>query len=252
MHFYTIVFSVLLLGQISQIAAKSIIISSPYLPENVEQNGTEGREIKIISAVINCMGYQAKIEVFPYLRHLKIFKENARFDAVSTVPVGHKIKAHKTKAHVFYHNGGIVRADSKMELNSKEDMKSKHVIAFRGANELLPGLKEIIPGLKSYKETTEQFNHNKMLMRKRVDVVLSDGLIFMAHQRRLFPKKIDHVVFKPLFKPIPFFMAFKRPELKDSFNKCYEQLKAKNVIRKINQSFINKYKKSLQNGYLGL
>lgn len=252
MYFYSVVFSILLFALLDPTAAKSITISSPYLPENVEQNGIEGREIKIISAVINCMGYEAKIEVSPYLRHLKIFKENTRFDAVSTVPVGHNLKAHKTNAHVYYHNGGIVRTDSKMELNSKEDMKSKHVIAFRGANELLPGLKEIIPSFKSYKETTEQYNHNRMLMRKRVDVVLSDGLIFMAHQRRLFPKKIDHVVFKPLFKPIPFFMAFRKSELKDSFNKCYKQLKAENVIKKINQSFINKYKKSLENGYLGL
>lgn len=230
--------------------ARVINISSPYLPENVEQNGKSGREIEIIQAVITCMGHTAKIEVSPYLRHLKIFSQNDRFDAVSTVPVGYTIEGYTTSAHVFYHNGGIVRVDADLEIASKQNLKGKHVIAFRGAKNLLPGLSLVISKMKSYKETTEQYNHNKMLMSKRVDVVLSDGLIFMAHQRRLFPSEIDKVRFKPLFKPIPFFMTFKDKLLGQSFDQCYKKLSKQKVIDKINNKFINKYKQSLGKGYL--
>jgi len=192
------------------------------------------------------------IEVNPYFRHLKLFTQNNRFDAVISVPASYQLEETKTVAHVYYHNGAIVRANDSKSITKKEDLRGKHVVAFKGAKNLLLGLKELIPTMASYMETTEQFNHNKMLMKKRIDVVLSDGLIFMAHHKRLFPDQLDSVIFKPLFKAIPFHVAFRDSRLTTKFNECFKKLQNKGTIREINKRFINHYKTTLGNSYLGL
>lgn len=236
-------------------SVKILRVVAPYLPENVEQNGKSGRDLEVFSNITNCMGFQVQVDVHPYVRHLKSYLSNNDYDAITTIPVTDKTIHHKTQNYISYNNGVIVRSqDFPNGVRSIQDLKDKHIFAFTGAKTLLKGVSENLKSFASYNESSTQFLHNEMLIKKRVDGVFSDGLIFMAHQRRLIDKepemKDTKVKFYSLFSLSHFSAAFRNPSLVPDFNECLSKLKKNGTLEKIEKRYGLKYDESLGDEYL--
>ena len=253
-----IVFHLLLLSY-SASSTDVLLISAAYLPENVEEyqgQSPSGRDFEIFEKIMNCAGAKFKVEIQPYMRHIKTYKNGKKYDGVMTVPVPLEIeKGHKTKPYVSYHNGVFVRSeDFPNGLTSLDDLKGKHVITFIGGKEILKGVKNKIPLFASYKESTSQFNHNEILVRKRTDAVFTDGLIFMAHHSRLLKKKPKFksvkLKFYSIFKTNRFRAIFKDKKLQSKFDQCNEKLSEQGLLDEIERKYVLKYAIPLGQEYL--
>jgi ABC-type amino acid transport substrate-binding protein len=229
-------------------------IVAPYLPENVEMNGEEGRDLKIFKTILDCVGYDVKVDVQPYMRHVKSFLAEQKYAGIMTIPSGLTEIKNQTESYISYHNGVIVRAeDFPKGVKGLDSLKGKHVISFLGGKELLRGLKNKTDSFASYTETATQYRHNEMLMKGRVDGVFSDGLIFMAHQKRLLKKEPQwskiKVKFYRIFSVNPFFAAFKDSKITKKFNSCLSKLNRSGALNVIERSFAGKYHSILGEEY---
>ncbi len=235
--------------------AVTIKVVAPYLPENVENDGRSGRDIQIFTDITKCMGLKVKIDVQPYMRHLKSYLSDSHYDAIMTIPHTDTKVKNKTLNYISYNNGVIVRhEDFPHGLKRLEDLKGKSIISFIGGKKLLKGLEKNLNLFSSYTETGTQYRHNEMLMKKRVDGVFSDGLIFMAHQRRLIQREKEwssvKVKFYSLFSLSHFSAAFRDPKKVPLFNGCLSKLKKNGHLAKIEKLYAMKYNESLGEEYL--
>lgn len=256
----TTMFLLVILFSISVHAKKKLLISAAYLPENVEVLKNEkvpsGRDYEIFSNILKCMGRDFEIEVQPYLRHVKSFKNEKKYDGVMTVAEPIEVPfSFPTTPYITYHNGAFVKvSDFPKGIQTIDELKGKHVITFAGAKQILQGLKNKTDIFSSYVENSSQFNHNEIFMRGRVDAVFSDGHIFMAHQSRLLEEKPQFkgikIKFYPIFKSNHFRALFKTPELAKAFNQCNLKLSSSGVLDQIEKKYINKYIESLGKDYL--
>lgn len=235
---------------------KTLRIVAPYLPENVETGGQEGRDVKIFQTILKCVGKKSKIDVQPYMRHVKSYLTDDKeiYDGIMTVPDYSKEILNQTQPYIAYHNGVIVRSEDFPEgVKSIDSLKGKHIISFIGGENLLKGLSNNTKVFASYVETATQYRHNEMLMKGRVDGVFSDGLIFMAHQKRLLEKeprwqKIK-VKFYQIFSLNNFSAAFRNPQITKAFNKCLTKLNKDGTLNHIERSFSDKYHDILGDEY---
>ncbi len=244
-----------LLSQTSFSEQKKLLLVAPYMPENVEMDGKSGRDLMILTKILECAGYRPTFEIQPYLRHLKSYHNNSKYDGVATIPeTDNEIKG-KSLPYIAYHNGVIVRdEDFPNGITEVNNLKGKHIISFLGGELLLKGLKDKVPSFASYTETSKQYRHNEMLMKKRVDGVLSDGLIFMAHQRRLIENeprwKNVKVKFYRIFSVNHFNVGFRDLKITKKFNYCLKKLNKDGSLNHIERSFADKYHGSLGSEFL--
>lgn len=236
-----------------------LLISAAYLPENVEiyeGDKPSGRDFEIFKKIMECTGNEFQVEIQPYMRHVKSFKNEKKYHGVMTVPESFETSlGNKTKPYVAYHNGAFVRAkDFPKGVNSLDDLKGKHIITFIGGKNILNGVKEKIDTFASYEESTSQFNHNEILVLNRADAVFTDGLIFMAHHSRLLKKKKKYgdvkLKFYSIFKTNKFLAIFKDKEIQKKFDTCNEELAEKGVLDEIEKRYALKYATPLGNQYL--
>lgn len=240
-------------------SSEPILISAAYLPENVEVYEGDlpsGRDFEIFQKIMECTNTKFTIEIQPYMRHIKSFKNKKKYAGVMTVPETIELTpAKSTSPYVTYHNGVFVRKkDFPKGVQSLDDLKNKHVITFIGGKNILKGVKDKVDTFASYEESSSQYNHNEILVRKRADAVFTDGLIFMAHHSRLLKKKEKFkdikVKFFSIFDTNKFKAIFKNHNLQKKFDSCNKKLSKNGELDKIEKKYVLKYAKSLGDQYL--
>ncbi|EQC47349.1 ABC transporter substrate-binding protein [Bacteriovorax sp. Seq25_V] len=203
-----------------------------------------GREGRIVHEIFGCMGKKLVFIVAPYGRHVKWFEEDTNFDAVATVSPDTQSKYFSSAPHIKYTNGVSTLYSLKKDIHTLDDLKGLRVISFVGASSMLPKLKEAIPTFKSYVEKSSQELHSKMLLKSRVDAVISDGIIFASHTKKLQqdnPKEqayFSPVKFSPIFDSTNFHMVFKDKNNQQLFNSCLLKLTNNGRLDKINTAFL--------------
>jgi len=203
-----------------------------------------GREGRVVEEIISCMKLKLTFTIAPYGRHAKWFEENEKFDAAATISPDIKSKYFSSTPHIKYSNGVSTLYSLNRRIESLSDLKGLRVISFIGASTMLPKLKEAIPTFKSYVEKSSQELHTKMLVKSRVDAVISDGIIFASHTKKLQlenatdPDYFMPIKFSPIFDPINFHMIFRKKSLQQSFNSCLRKLTNNGRLEKINTSFL--------------
>lgn len=242
-----------------KIQAAELNIISAILPPNMNQQG-EGREADIITETLASCGHSVQFKAQPFTRHWDTYRNNTQYDAVTTVPSDLELPGARSDIYIEYHNGLSTLKEANLKLSSLSDLKDLRVIAFKGAKDMLPGLKEIIPTMKSYKEDARQINQSRLLFAKRTNVVLGDGLIFAAYNADLRAQSQSEslgfnpnqqVTFKAMFKPNGLTMMFRNSNMRDEFNKCFRQLQTTGRIQKINTKYIDQYRNTVGREYLG-
>lgn len=235
---------------------KTLLLVAAYLPANMDYEG-KGREADIIKEVLACFKYKPKYDIQPYARHFVSFKNVGKYDAVATVPATMKLAGFDSVSHVVYQNG-ISSLTRKAKFRSLQELKKKRVVSFKGARGILPGLEENIPFMQSYEEMSRQDIHSQMLFTEKVDAVISDGLIFSAHNELLRKKNFKNPAyfqsasFHASFPPNPFKMVFRDEVLRDKFNSCYNQLAKDGTLKGIHNKYLEKYKDTLGDQYPSL
>lgn len=235
-----------------------LLVSAPYIPEGFEWENKGGREYETLEAIFKCMGHTFKTVLHPFGRHIKSFVEKKHahndFDVVATVYEEHKGLQYYSEPYIAYHNGIIYQTKRMPEVKSIKDFYGKHVVGFVNSENIVDGLKGHTAKFASYIESSNQISHNHMLLRGRVDGVVSDGLVFMAHQRNFLKEK-------PQFKNIPikffslnsidtFKAGFKKEALRDQFNKCLKDPSVISQLNAINRKYLTPYMETLGESYL--
>jgi len=227
---------------------------STYLPNNVEKSKKSGRELEIVNEILKCMNYKGELFLEPYFRHVKSFSNGDKYDVAMSVPHDVEVVGFLTKSHIKYQNGVVVRKkDFPKGLKNLKDLKGKHVIAFNNASKLLPDVGKHKHLFASYVENASQFQQSHMLLKKRVDAVIADGLIQMGHHKQAIEQKPEfkniEVRFFGIFDPSPFHVAFKDKNLIKPFNECLKKLRSSGRHKFINKKYTFPYLKSLRGSY---
>lgn len=256
---FALLFGVGSLLSLPSTLAREVSLLAPNLPPMMNLSG-QGHEAVIIKETLAACGHTVTFTVLPFVRHWAQYKEG-RHDAVTTVPPEMDLGGARSVTYIRYQNGASILRANSPPLKSLADLKGKRIIAFKGAKEILPGLKEAIPELSRYDENTDQLIHSNLLFAKRADVVISDGLIFAEHNRQLRDnakagKKLpfdphQDVAFNALFPPTPYTLVFKDTRLRDDFNHCFAKLQQAGRIDAILKAAVLPHRKTVGTQYLG-
>lgn len=210
-----------------------------------------GVEAQIISETLAACGNSAKFTLAPYARHWAEYKAGG-YDAVASVPETNDLAGAPSIPYYHYLNGATVLAAGGTTINSARDLQGKRIVTFVGATKALPGLAKVIPGLREYREYADQLAHSNLLFSRRVDVVLSDGLIMAAYNQKLrdrvaaggtlsFDPNQD-VVFTPIFPIYPAIMIFRKNTDRDDFNRCFSLLQKSGRVGAIKRAAMEPFR----------
>jgi len=245
------------LGTLAQ--ARDLTILAPTLPPNFNDDGS-GREAEIIRETLKLGGHGVNFQLVPFTRNWAEFKAGTG-DAVATVPAGNGLGGQPSVDYIRYQNGASVLAASGLSVAKLDDLAGHSAVTFAGGKEILPGLKAFEPKLGSLREQTEQLIHSNLLFAKRVDAVLGDGIIFAEYNRQLQEQRrsgkelgfdpTQPVSFSAIFPPTPYHLEFRDPAVRDDFNRAFAQLTADGTIDRINRQWIERYRATVHQQYLG-
>lgn len=240
--------------------ARDLVIVAGNLPPQMDESG-QGREATIIRETLAECGYRVRFRIYPFTRHWSAYRMLPDVDGVATVPDDMPQGSHPSRPYIRYQNGASVLASANRPPAALADLAGKHVVTFAGGQEILPGLADFAPKLGSLREQIDQLIHANLLFSGRVDVVLSDGLIFAEYNRQLQDRvrQGDRLGFDPflpvrfraIFPPTAYHMEFRNAAVRDDFDRCYATLAASNRIAAINRAWIEPYRGMVGDQYLG-
>ncbi len=227
----------------SSMATEKLKGVSVNLAGVIDQDGN-GREMQIMKSVFKCMGKEFSLTQVPYGRHLLEFNNSKSYDFVTTVPPSTKLKGFSSVSHIGYYNGVITSKSLSRNISSLDDLKGLNVIAFQGAQDILPGLALAKKNMKSYKETTKQEIQSRLLLAGRMDAVISDSVIFLRYMKKIKPsaKKVIEkdmkFKFSSIFPTSHFHVQFLKESVQADFNKCFKKLEKSGDIDRINHEYL--------------
>jgi len=241
----------------SAIQAEELTILSPDLPAQSEPGGA-GRDSEIVATVLEHCGYDPHFQVVPFGQHLRIFSDVTEINAVTTVADEHQLSGYPSLPYVWYQNGASMLESSQSKPYSVKQLSGLRVVAFVNAARIL-GFDNLVDTFAEYQELANRRLHSSMLYFGRVDVVLGDGLIFSEINKRLasnpkFETRFnmgESILYVPLFDPVSYKMMFRDRDVRDDFNRCFQELEARGVIRAINVNHVDQHREVVGFGYLG-
>lgn len=240
----------------SGVSAKEVTILAGELPP-MFNGGNQGREAEIITAALERCGHTATFRLMPFTRHWDSYSKG-QGDAVTTVPVGMPIDGFASDTYIQYQNGVSFLSEATAGYADLSALSGRSVIAFKGASEIIPGLKDAVASFKSYKEVADQEVQSKMIFGGRVDAVIGDGMIFAAYNANLrenagalqFNPNQD-VTFSAIFAPSEYVLSFRDQELTADFNRCFAEIRDDGTLAKLNTQWAERYRDTLGDQYLG-
>jgi hypothetical protein len=236
-------------------AEKTLKLAAAYLPANMDNQG-RGREADLVKSILACANYKVSFDIQPYSRHFVSYEKTKVYDAVITVPQNKKLQGYPTESHIFYQNGiSYIPSLQRKNLSKLSDLRNLRVVSFVGAKNIIPQLSKYVDEMESYEELSRQDLHSKLLFDGKIDAVISDGLIFAAHNsiiRENHPNNPNYkrrAKFTASFPPNPFVVYFKNKKIRDDFNTCLKKLKINGQTKKIQNKYITPHKATLGNEY---
>lgn len=211
-------------------------------PPYIEGGGSSGLESALAIATLHQAGHQVRIVQVPPARGIQMLKAG-QVDAMITLTPSVDNELYYSQPVLNYRNRAIVLRDSDINLTSLADLAKYRVVAFQNARLLFDQTyRNAVDHSPLYTEQADQDIQNKMLFNKRVDVVISDELIFRANttQFNLNGERAPIRTFK-LFPSSPRHVGFKDPAIRDSFDKALKALKQRGRYAEIMQFYYKKY-----------
>ena len=199
-----------------------------FAPFFIEEDGS-GLFLDLLREVIKLMPlYELDIRYLPYKRKLKEIN-SGDLDVAANVFADSKTNAYLSVPFFRFTDVAVTYKNKGYKIESIEDLKDKHVIAYDGATELL-GLKFKKMALSNplYKEYHSTVATTGMLVNKRVDVKVGDIYVFLYDiSRPEYKNKVlpSDFTIHPLWEDMFTHIAFKDKKIRDEANKAIMAIK---------------------------
>lgn len=201
-------------------------IVAGLIPPYMNAEG-EGRESVAIRAALKARYAAEDIEFFvlPFSRHWTSYLNDARFDAVATVPDGMRLEGFPSRRYITYQNGIGYRCADHPAGFAADDLDSLDVVAFSGAATVLDPIRQRIPAFNSYIEIADQRVHSQMLIDGRADAIVADESIFAHYNAEIraalepdAQNAFPALCFAAIFPRTDYHMVFRSEALRDLFD----------------------------------
>lgn len=228
----SLLFSLMLFSQIS-FARDVRMAFCMELPPYIIQNTNSGIQLDIMKEALALKGHKL-IPVYMSFERAKLELQENRIDAIERgapyLTDDEKIYFAKDYT-IAFKDVAISLKDNSYRISTIKDLKDKSILAFKGASFYLENyFKNFDPSHQKYRETADQSTQVSMLSRKRVDVVISDELIFKYHhlhyskENKNLPEYVVHDIFQHNTYPHNR-AAFRDKKIRDDFNYGLEKIK---------------------------
>ncbi|MBH9552280.1 transporter substrate-binding domain-containing protein [Inhella sp. 4Y17] len=202
-----------------------------------------GIEIETYREALALKGHRLIPMYFPFVRVPLAFKAG-RVDAAMT-DLGEDLRAeggHYGDSAVLYDNVLFTLKERGLSLQSPADLLPLRVVSFQGAAKRYPewlGPLEKVGGLS---EVNDQATQVRLLMVGRVDVVLSDRLIFQYFTQEVRKQGIKILPVTAhrftVARPEDYRPVFRDAQIRDDFNAGLKQLRASGRLAQIYKQYI--------------
>lgn len=197
------------------------------LPPYVIQETSSGIEIDILKEAFAVKGHTVKLEFLPNVRTLSFFEEG-KLDGAINVKKDSLLLGYYSDDVIAFQNVAISLKDKNLSIEKIIDLKDSkfHVLAFQNASKFLGDeFAQVATENKNYLEISDQSLHAVILLKKRVDVLISDKRVFLFHLRnalkskKLLPEEQERKVkIHTIFPPTIYSFVFKLEKIRDDFN----------------------------------
>jgi polar amino acid transport system substrate-binding protein len=202
------------IGHIVHIAMP--LTKPPYIFEDT----ASGLEHDIIIESFKAVGIKAKPIFAPMNRGIPLFKSGKADGVINKLE--HSLKGFPSDTYLNYHNVAASLKSRQLSIKSIQELSPFSVAAFQTAKVILgKEFDAVMSANKKYTEVAEQKNQVEQLLRKRVDVIVGDILIFRYYQRKFKEDANldEEIAIHDIFATTPYKVMFKDAKLRDEFNK---------------------------------
>jgi polar amino acid transport system substrate-binding protein len=210
----------------------------PYVVEQTKS----GLEFDIIAEALKAAGHQMKPVFAPQSRGELILKSKD-VDGAATKRLGSLEGHYPSDAYIDYYNYAAGLKSKPLQIQKISDLGKYSVLAFQTAKTLLgTDFKAMAEANPNYAEVADQQLQIAQLLRKRVDVVVGDILIFKYFQRKLKEDEglTDEIVLYDIFPTNSYVVMFNDEKLRDSFNKGLAKIRSNKTYTKLIDKYSNK------------
>lgn len=215
------------------------------LPPYVIQKSNSGIQLDIMKEALAMRGHTL-VPVYMSFERAKLELEEKRIDAIER---GAPYLIDKENIYfaadytIAFKDVAISIENQNYKIHSIKDLKDKTILAFKGASFYLENFfKDFDPSHQKYRETSDQSTQGSLLFRKRVDVVITDEVIFKYHflnfskDNKNLPKYVIHDIFHHNSYPHNR-AAFRDKKIREDFNYGLEKIKNGQRYKQIVDSY---------------
>ncbi len=211
-------------------------------PPYVIQETQSGLEYDIINEALKAAGHTMKPLFAPQNRG-EIILRSKEVDGAATKRKNSMPGFYDSDVYIDYYNFAASLKTKPLHIQKIADLSKYSVLAFQTAKTLLgPEFKAMAEKNPHYSEVADQQLQIAQLLRKRVDVIVGDILIFKYFQRKIKEDEglNEEIALYDIFPTNSYVVMFHDPELRDSFNKGLAKIRANKTYTKLIDKYSNK------------
>ncbi|WP_082133782.1 ABC transporter substrate-binding protein [Vogesella sp. EB] len=199
----------LLLGSGSAGAVHTVRVGFPEaIPPWVQPGGRAGIAIELLRSVLQAEGLHLHPVQQPYARRLQAYRRgqlDALYDIGPQQQQHEQLNGSISQPLHSFDNVAVALGRRQLEIEQLGDLARWRVMAWDGAGNSLPAGYDRLLALAdgNYLEAGNQGHQLVNLLAGRVDVILSDRLIFEWQRRQLFPASLEHTPSLRIYPLLP-------------------------------------------------
>ena len=235
-----ILISILLSQMINAKSSAILLASTKSLPPYLYMNEKSGIEYEIVVQSFLAVGYDNVQHIDVHFKRGVMLLHNKSIDAITTnisntVYDSVETPAYPSEPILNYIDCAISLKSKNYKLDSIKNFYGKKIWAFKSASATLGAdFHKMTVSNEDYTEEFSQENQIKVLMKKRIDIAISDKNIFLS---RLIKEGIKDGAkkfnFHSIGKPTQRAVRFYKRDLRDDFNKGLNIIKKDGTYEKL-------------------
>lgn len=218
-----------------------VAFSHSVAPFADAQDGT-GVEVDILRAALQAVGYTVKPVFMPSARKM-IALRSGDVEAAATLSPQDGPEACFSDVYIHYQDFVIAQKGRYPKGLRLADLGELRVVAYQLASHHLgPEYAAVVKANPRYVEQADQLSQLRMLFGGQTDVIVAERHIFEHQLRRLqdsrFKERPFAVDYLPMFKPVPYRVAFLDPALCEQFNAGLARIRREGVLERITAAYL--------------
>ncbi|QNM96646.1 substrate-binding periplasmic protein [Chitinimonas koreensis] len=226
------------LGMAARLAPLRVAVGLSLPPYVIRERGA-GLEYEQVAEALRRAGY-AMQPVYVAYGQIGAVLDSRRVDAAMTLNPASGVAAHYSRPVVSYTDYAITLKRRAIVVKRPDDLLGYSVLAFQNARvELGPAYAEMARRHQRYGETGQQVLQVKLLYSGKVDVVVSDRMIFNYYRDWLAAEMdvVEPLDYQQLFPPIDYSVAFRDAPVRDRFDAALEAMRRDGSLERIRAAY---------------